>query len=999
MSHIKGNIDQSSKLYQIKAVSDKNIISGKNDLTHILHLNELIKQSNIEELQNYIQKEKPSHFEIKIAIAELLKKYEHKDQNFYIMLNLFLNTGFPINTGINFQKKELLNNPNLEENEEVTLLNLAILLNDLEFAKIVLKYHDKNTINERDEKGLNAIINSILFNKNDNTDIINLLISHGADLNIIFKLEIAPNKLEEHSLFTLACYKNLPNVIKLLLDNPQIYVNFQVQPTGDTGLHICARGGMENALKVLLSSDKINPDILNNEGKKADKLISDNENKNEILKLFVNHYNYISNKKNDVNNNLSIMKNNNQYGNINNINKKNINNEQLNLNNINNNINLINYDKININNNNRNDEYKNYINNNNNLNNKNKMSNMSNNIEANQLRQNLNTDNMASNESSDFSEDQEIKEKINSNKNIKPQKINVNSQNPNQPLSQMNSIKILNQKIYNNLISNANSNFNFNVEIPIKMIPRKKGFFKTEKFKSLNNFFTPKLNSFPILNLDTNDKTFQLELEINELTSQIKDLDTETKEMKERIEKKKKIIEEKYNDLKSKEDKLNKLNSELKKSQENEEQLMKQQKEIISKFPEGKIYEHSNKNGNKRELKFRYHEIDELHMYKILNKDLLDYELYITERIRRQNEAIQIENKINEIKNIIKSLSQEYDVQIYGSYAMGLNMEWSDVDLVLVKNNENLENENNNDENILLMQQNNNDANDNISVANTDSTRESNNQQMLNQNNNIPYPNPINDSNIFDAFIQRLRTNNLEWIKGMNIRDNLEIKILRIECSVNIPGQNQSKRFDIDISIENEKHNGLKCVNLIKSYLNEYPMLKPITIALRAILHSANLHLPDKGGLSAYGLILMVVSYIQSQKESLNLNEPDLCGKIFYGFLKHYGVIFDFNKYLILTYPANENSSPNTDKESYINMNQYGQEFIILDPLNNTNNVAIKSYQFMNLKMAFMIAYMVTKEDCDCGCHFGEAEFENSFLSTEHCYLKRMLNSVRRFQG
>ena len=80
-------------------------------------------------------------------------------------------------------------------------------------------------------------------------------------------------------------------------------------------------------------------------------------------------------------------------------------------------------------------------------------------------------------------------------------------------------------------------------------------------------------------------------------------------------------------------------------------------------------------------------------------------------------------------------------------------------------------------------------------------------------------------------------------------------------------------------------------------------------------------------------------------------------------------------------------------------MNQYGQEFIILDPLNNTNNVAIKSFQFMNLKMAFMIAYMVTKEDCDCGCHFGKAEFENSFLSTEHCYLKRMLNSVRRFQG
>ena len=349
-----------------------------------------------------------------------------------------------------------------------------------------------------------------------------------------------------------------------------------------------------------------------------------------------------------------------------------------------------------------------------------------------------------------------------------------------------------------------------------------------------------------------------------------------------------------------------------------------------------------------------------------------------------------IGNRINEIKNIIKNLFPDLDVQVYGSYAWGLNMEWSDIDLVITKSNENQDNDNNNNENILIMHQPNNNnemQNDNISVAHSDSTMET----LINQNNN-PYPNPINNS-ILDILAQRIQQQ-LDWVKAIKSRENLEIKILRVECSVNIPGQMQPKRFDIDISVESEKHYGLKCVNLINSYLTEYHVLKPITIALRAILHSANLHLPDKGGLSAYGLILMVVSYIQSQKENLNKGEPDLCGKIFYGFLKHYGIIFDFNKYLILTYPTSENTSANI-----INMNQYGQEFIILDPLNNTNNVASKSFQFMNLKMAFMIAYMVTKEDCDCGCHFGEAEFENSLLSTEHCYLKRMLNSVRRFQG
>ena len=90
---------------------------------------------------------------------------------------------------------------------------------------------------------------------------------------------------------------------------------------------------------------------------------------------------------------------------------------------------------------------------------------------------------------------------------------------------------------------------------------------------------------------------------------------------------------------------------------------------------------------------------------------------------------------------------------------------------------------------------------------------------------------------------------------------------------------------------------------------------------------------------------------------------------------------------------------PNNDKESFLSINQFSQEFIILDPSNNKNNMANSSFQFMNLKMAFMIAFMVAKEDCDCDSHYGKSVYENSFNSSEHSYLKRMLNSVRRFQG
>ena len=49
----------------------------------------------------------------------------------------------------------------------------------------------------------------------------------------------------------------------------------------------------------------------------------------------------------------------------------------------------------------------------------------------------------------------------------------------------------------------------------------------------------------------------------------------------------------------------------------------------------------------------------------------------------------------------------------------------------------------------------------------------------------------------------------------------------------------------------------------------------------------------------------------------------------------------------------------------------------------------------MNIKMAFMIAYMVAKEDCECGCHF--SAIQNKYFETEHCILKRIFNSVKRF--
>jgi hypothetical protein len=46
-----------------------------------------------------------------------------------------------------------------------------------------------------------------------------------------------------------------------------------------------------------------------------------------------------------------------------------------------------------------------------------------------------------------------------------------------------------------------------------------------------------------------------------------------------------------------------------------------------------------------------------------------------------------------------------------------------------------------------------------------------------------------------------------------------------------------------------------------------------------------------------------------------------------------------------------------------------------------------------------MIGFVVAREECECGCHFNKICDEQSIINTEHCILKRIFNSVKRFNA
>jgi non-canonical poly(A) RNA polymerase PAPD5/7 len=264
----------------------------------------------------------------------------------------------------------------------------------------------------------------------------------------------------------------------------------------------------------------------------------------------------------------------------------------------------------------------------------------------------------------------------------------------------------------------------------------------------------------------------------------------------------------------------------------------------------------------------------------------------------------------------------------------------------------------------------------------------------LNSNNN-------NNKNNDENFNPKSLLNNLyehiklkSWVKEYKFLANASTPIIKLTCT------EQYNSMSIDISVKDKTHFGLKCVELVKDLISKYESLKPLTLAIKNVLKRANLNDPYTGGISSYGLILMIVSFLQFQKNigiDISINENNL-GKLFFDFVEYYGLKFESKKYVI---SVNVNSEFQSNNNFGMNFNypiNGNNDLIIIDPLNNDNNVAKSCFQFFNIKMSFIICLIALKEDCECGCHYNGLGEEYNNLNTEHCFLKRMFNCVKRFQ-
>jgi len=182
------------------------------------------------------------------------------------------------------------------------------------------------------------------------------------------------------------------------------------------------------------------------------------------------------------------------------------------------------------------------------------------------------------------------------------------------------------------------------------------------------------------------------------------------------------------------------------------------------------------------ERKFSIQKYDDKYIVKCLQKDILDFQEYTKDQIKKNR--VYLDELIRLVKQAVNDSIPDYEVNLYGSHATNLCLPWSDLDIVLV------------------------------------------NKKVVFSNNYSALQSLY--LNLYDK----------SWIKSIKFIDAALIPIIKLTVS------DEFNNMQMDISLQDAKHFGLKCVELVRSFMSEYEALEPLIFSLKNLLKNANLNDP-----------------------------------------------------------------------------------------------------------------------------------------------------------
>ena len=912
---------------------------------------QLLEQNNFDKFNSYINSTKIPKNILNSLLCFCLQNFS-KNNKIIEQIKILINKGADLDSKFKYCYEPNNNiGQKIDDKDNVSLLMYSCLFNN---KKLVELFITKNNINFLDKNGKNALFYLFLnINNNQRADletanIIKLLYNNDININCVAKIEKG-NKIHKHSPLSIAATYNLFYSFKELIKSGA-NLNFITEPEGDTILHIAVKKINHEMIKLLLNTNHINLEERNKEGKTARDLALEIEPDSIIYNLIVEKISESDNIERKKSDELSFEERS----------KRDYDSKNSNLT-INSNY-LKEIEPIKSENNKKDlaqvklmlksyrDQKRKIINKHikeireNPLNMK---------IYVNVTKESQKIDNNNNRNNIDKIIDYIVLE---NDENQKPtvcidllskkflnykKLLNNNQSNLNRKKNVINKITFLNNNIDNNI--NININKDLNKKKEIVQLEENNSFLKSEleNIKSEKNDLLKDLqekeNLISQLQINNNEKIELLNIKINNLENENNNLNEKIKNLK----KEKDILNQNILEIKKEYSELN---------QKMEIMIKEKEKEKLNKNPLNQTLK-ENKTYYSQYLNKKFTSFNYKHDYIIdsLSQDLTDFEMYVKQRIEKEKDIY--DSLIKNVQISVDKSIQNYEVNLYGSHATNLCLPWSDLDVVLIKKNSK-------------------DNEDNTTLENND-----NNLVLLSQ------------------FYEYIRDE--PWVKDSKLISKAAVPIIKLTSI------EKYNNMSIDISIQDEKHFGLKCVDLVKQFISEFKSLKPLVLAIKNILKRAKLNDPYKGGLSSYGLILMIVFFLKKQSLSgIDIspgeNNTNL-GKLFYGFIQFYSFFFESNKIIINTNDDNNNNINIFNEYDFHNLG-YSSNLIIIDPLNNFNNVAKSCVQFCNIKLIFIICLNTLQEGCECGCHYNEIGENYDNVNEVHCFLERIFKAVQRYE-
>ena len=861
------------------------------------------------------------------AIKKLLETKRISERTKNILLNVSFNQLYLTNSNIqkqiivelikhganpeyklNLSENKKSNNYPIPTNIKLTPLIYCCIQGDYELFELIKNKLNLSTSN--DENPLNKSNKNYFFyffENNQNVDnkykIANSIFQKAKENG---KIKINVNDIDKQTgmtLLMLSVFHKFINFIKLFLENGAD-INLQNSINGDTALHYAARIGNKKIIEILLEDKNCDLLIINNKKENVVKVATINNANTEIYSLLAEKYG--EQKK------LLEEKNNQKNGEKNKINK--------NGSNVNGSIEKINTYKISNNNNSKNNK-------------PNDNGNENDILETNQIKKSI----------EDFNSYIEIPFQFANNPFNYVEFYDSNNKNKIQ--NGINEVEI-------NSISNSDEN----------------------ESGSIKNYV--KLKGAPILNINLRTKEDEDALILDNLKAENEDLDTEY----ETIENKLDLIYKEHNKLLKE---LYEVNSELKSVNEKIDSYNKKMQEKESKYIvayeklkaqesnqnsildvllyQKKFLEMNNEESkyvldmNYLNNKFAEDYLDDKTIKINLQKDILDFQQYVKANIKIKQKPI---NDIrSSIQEILESNGYDYTVYVFGSYATGLCLPWSDLDLILIS--------------------------------------KSQSSQIINSSEKLKEIFPL--------------LSNENWINKPTLVTNY-----RVFPYITFSTDESHGFMKVNITIQDKKNNGYKCAKLTEKFLTTYKNIEPLVLVIKHLLKYANTLFSlsgysenQKEKLNSYSIILMVVFFIQFQIMHTNIeiiNNRENLAELFMSFLVYYNKFDQNEKGFIFVRTGLEDTLENSD---FLKLKESNSKLVVIDPLDHKSNVLDKDVDFNNYKFFFKLILYSARIKCDCSCHYlkdyndknGNDGNKSIELGTEHCILKKIFKTANRINS